>query len=169
MEGNKRAPFCKNKIEEEVTSCFPWRKNRWLHRWARKQKHESKDRKRCKPAKSLSQLQLTSWSVTKITPSENQPWKRLRVFSSSSNEEWRGTIYTNYFIRTTVFWFTLNFSNEIFSLVIFKTEVVPFSSQVFIIRNCKRLQIRDAIHKLNFKNSSSLSFSFKSNVSTLAN
>ena len=37
---------------------------------------------------------------------------------------------------------------DIFSY--FKTEVVPFSLQVFILHKCKHLQIRDAIHK--FKN-----------------
>ena len=41
------------------------------------------------------------------------------------------------------------FLNEIFALVIFKTEVVPFSLQVFILHNCKHPQIRDAIYKLN--------------------
>ena len=41
------------------------------------------------------------------------------------------------------------FLNEIFVLVIFKTEVVPFSLQVFILHNCKHPQIRDAIYKLN--------------------
>ena len=42
--------------------------------------------------------------------------------------------------------------NEIFVLVIFKTEVVAFFVQVFILYNCKHLQIRRVIHKLNFKN-----------------
>ena len=32
------------------------------------------------------------------------------------------------------------FLNEIFALVIFKTEVVPFSLQVFILHNCKHPQ-----------------------------
>ena len=41
------------------------------------------------------------------------------------------------------------FLNEIFALVIFKTKVVPFSLQVFILHNCKHPQIRDAIYKLN--------------------
>ena len=41
------------------------------------------------------------------------------------------------------------FLNEIFALVIFKTEVVPFSLQVFILHNCKHPQICDAIYKLN--------------------
>ena len=43
----------------------------------------------------------------------------------------------------------MTFLNEIFALVIFKTEVVPFSLQVFILHNCKHPQIRDAIYKLN--------------------
>ena len=51
--------------------------------------------------------------------------------------------YTNYFMRTTIFFFTLHFFNENFALVIFKTEVVPFPLQVFTRHNCK--QIRDAI------------------------
>ena len=41
------------------------------------------------------------------------------------------------------------FLNEIFAFVVFKTEVVPFSLQVFILHNCKHPQIRDAIYKLN--------------------
>ena len=35
---------------------------------------------------------------------------------------------------------------DIFSY--FKTEVAPFSFQVFILHKCKHLQIRDAIYKL---------------------
>lgn len=42
--------------------------------------------------------------------------------------------------------------NEIFVLVIFKTEVAAFFVQVFILYNCKHLQTRRVIHKLNFKN-----------------
>ena len=42
-----------------------------------------------------------------------------------------------------------DFFKRDFRLVIFKTEVFPFSLQVFILHNCKHPQIRDAIYKLN--------------------
>lgn len=37
-------------------------------------------------------------------------------------------------------------------MVIFKTEVAAFFVQVFILYNCKHLQTRRVIHKLNLKN-----------------
>lgn len=64
VEGNKHAVFCKS--NGSVKICSPWRNNKWLHRWARKQKHESKDRQRSKPAKNHS-TKTWRWSSEMLT------------------------------------------------------------------------------------------------------
>ena len=48
---------------------FPWRNNRWRHRWARKQKHENKDRQRRKPAKKT----FLSYNKHRESVAKNNP------------------------------------------------------------------------------------------------
>ena len=125
--------------------------------WARKKKHVSL-------LKTSLQRKLDLRNVEEIPPAQHNKLLSEFVLTVRTYFRWkwlREVFYTNYFVKNTIFWFTLHFLNEVFALVIFKIDVVPFTLQVFIPHNFKILQIRKAIYRLNFKITSYLYVSLK--------
>ena len=114
--------------------------------------------------KTPLQRKLDLRNVEEIPPAQHNKLLSEFVLTVRTHFRWkwlREVFYTNYFVKNTIFWFTLHFLNEVFALVIFKIDVVPFTLQVFIPHNFKILQIRKAIYRLNFKITSYLYVSLK--------
>lgn len=135
VEGKKRTAFCKRKMEEVPRFAFLEGKIDDIIDEQERRKTTAKADSDVSILNTFLQRKVELRNVAQLDELFNE--LVLTVRTKDGNE------YEKDFIQTVFYeppYFGLPFLEEIFALVNFKTEVVPFSLKVFILHNCKHLQ-----------------------------